>query len=374
MTKNDFKVSNNLKITVIGLGLIGGSLIKALNERANISNIIAVNRSKGPLESAIKDGFISHGFTELNDQVYNSDIIFICTPIKPTLEYLKTLSGKVKPSCIVTDVCSTKSEIIDFVNKMDNPPLFIGGHPMTGAEKTGYSSGFSHLFENAYYILSKSKTTTEESLELLKNLLEIIGALPIEIDASEHDKITAVISHVPHIIAASLVNLVREQDSDKGTMQMLAAGGFKDITRIASSSSELWEGITISNKKQIVQALSKFMELLKNFSDYTENNDSQKMLTFFESAKNYRDSFSSNAKSLIALSGELIVDVKDEPGIIGDIATLLGKSSINVNNINVSKSREYEQGCLTVTLADSADINSAYDLLTKKGYKVYMNS
>lgn len=374
MLNNNYKVNDDFKVTVIGLGLIGGSLIKALYERAGIKNIIAVNRSEAPLSLALKDGFVNSSYTEINEQIYNSDIIFICTPVKPTLEYIKALSGKVKPECIVTDVCSTKTEILDFVNGLDNPPLFIGGHPMTGTEKTGYSESFPHLFENAYYILSKSKTTTSESLDLLTNILKTIGAIPVEMDSVEHDKITAVISHVPHIIAASLVNLVNEQDSDKGTMQMLAAGGFKDITRIASSGSELWESITMSNKTQIVKVLSKYVKSLEQFSNYVENNDSEKILNFFKSAKILRDSFSSNTKSLISSSPELIVDVMDKPGIIGEIATLLGENSISINNINVSNSREFEQGCLKVTLADSADVASAFDLLSNKGYKAYMNS
>jgi prephenate dehydrogenase len=364
----------NLKVTVIGLGLIGGSLVKALYERVGIRDITAVNRSQSSIDQALKDGFISRGFTDLNEYIFDSDIIFVCTPVKPSLNFISELSGKIKPGCIVTDVCSTKTEIIDFVNKMDSPPLFIGGHPMAGTEKAGYKEGFSHLFENAYYILSKSSTTTDESLETMISLLKEIGAIPIILDADEHDKITAAISHTPHIIAASLVNLVHNQDPTGNIMQTLAAGGFKDITRIASSSPEIWENITLSNKTQIVEAISKYIKLLEKFTGYIKNNDSENILKFFDSARVYRNSFSQSAKGLISPSCDLIVDVMDKPGIIGEMATLLGKNGINIKNINVSNSREFEQGVLKVTLADFESVKIAFDLLSDKGYKVYMNA
>jgi len=373
MDNSDFKTTSNLKVTVIGLGLIGGSLIKALYERVGIRDITAVNRSMPPIEQALKDGFISRGFTECNEHVFNSDIIFICTPVKPTLAFIDELSGKVKPDCIVTDVCSTKTEIIDHINKMVSPPVFIGGHPMAGTEKTGYKEGFSHLFENAYYILSKSNTTTNSALETMLLILNLIGAIPIILDAGEHDKITAAISHAPHIIAASLVNLVREQDSSDGIMQMLAAGGFKDITRIASSSPEMWENITLSNKTQIIDAITKYIDLLQEFTKYVANNDSEKILKFLDDARKYRDSFSVSNKGLISPSCDLIIDVMDKPGIIGEITTLLGENNINIKNINVSNSREFEQGCLKVTLTDFESVKIAFDILANKDYKVYMN-
>ena len=215
----------------------------------------------------MKDGTISRGFSELNEYVYDSDIIFICTPVKLAIEFIKALGGKVKKNCIITDVGSTKGEIIEYIDKMIDPPLFIGGHPMAGTEKTGYSSSFSHLFENAFYILSPAKCTTEEALNTMVNLVKAIGAMPVVIDADEHDKATASISHVPHIIAAALVNLVEKLDSRDGQMHMLAAGGFKDITRIASSSPEMWENIILSNKYRIIEVLEYFTDSLEEFKE-----------------------------------------------------------------------------------------------------------
>lgn len=359
------------KIVVIGLGLIGGSLARALRERLGVADITAINRSTGGIEQALKEGSISRGFTELNEYVWNADIIFICTPVKRTMEYIEAIAKKVRPDCIITDVGSTKAEIVDYVNAMQEPPLFIGGHPMAGTEKTGYSASFTHLFENAYYVLSPTRTTTAAAIDCMTEIVKGIGGIPVQLDAYEHDKITGSISHVPHVIAAALVNMVRETDTPDGKMQMLAAGGFRDVTRIASSSPEMWENITLSNRQQIKGILESYVELLDKFKTYIENNDSKSIYSFFECAKSYRDSFPARKKGLITPLCDIVVDVVDKPGIIGEIATILANKSINIKNINVSNSRELEQGCLRITLPDAESMDAAFDLLVDGGYKVY---
>jgi len=364
----------NKKVTIIGLGLIGGSLAKALRERAKISDITAISRSIEPINEALSDGTISRGFTEVNEYVWNSDIIFICTPVRHTFRYIDAIAKSIKPQCVVTDVSSTKSEIINYINKMPQPPCFIGGHPMSGIEKAGYSSSFGHLFENAYYILTPSKSTTEAAQTCMIDIIKTIGGIPVTLDAFEHDRITGGISHVPHIIASALVNMVKELDSPDGKMQMLAAGGFKDITRIASSSPEIWESIIQSNKQPIQDIVDVFINILNNFKDYVRNDDTKSIYSFLESARDFRNSFSSNRKGLISPDYEIMVDVVDKPGIIGEIATILGSNSINIKNINVSNSREFEQGCLKITLSDFKSVNIAFDLLCNKSYKVYKSN
>lgn len=369
---NDFKsIISNKKIAIIGLGLIGGSLARALRERLDVTNIVAVNRNPESLEQALKDKVISLGFTDLSPQIMDSDIIFICTPVKRALEYINALAGKVKPRCIITDVGSTKSEMISYINSMSDAPCFIGGHPMAGAEKTGYLASFSHLFENAYYILTPCKTTSDSVIEFMTQLVKGIGAIPITLDADQHDIITGSISHVPHIIASALVNMVNDLDTPDGKMRTLAAGGFKDITRIASSSPEMWENIVLSNKQHVANILETYIGILNRYKDYIEAEDSNSVLDFFNKSKQFRDTFSNAKKGLIHPSYEIIVDVVDKPGIIGEIATILGANEINIKNINVSNSREYEQGCLRITLSDSESVKRSYNLLSDKGYKVF---
>jgi prephenate dehydrogenase len=374
---NNFEIK---KITIIGLGLIGGSLARALHERTGVRDITAINREMDSIELAIKDGVISRGFREINQIVYDSDIIFICTPVKHSIQYINQIYGKVNNDCIITDVGSTKAELIEYVNSLENPPCFIGGHPMAGSEKTGYGASFPHLFENAYYILTPSNSSSDSHIRVMSELVKSIGGIPVVLDAEEHDRITGSISHVPHVIASALVNMVKHTDSTDGKMQMLAAGGFKDITRIASSSPEMWESIILSNQKEVELILNNLIGILGEFKQYIKNNDCKNINEFFKSAKDYRDTFTTGMGIKKPLNGlilpihEIIVDVVDKPGIIGEIATILGNSDINIKNINVSNSREFEQGCLKITLPDSESVNAAFDLLCSKGYKTFKSN
>jgi prephenate dehydrogenase len=361
------------KITIIGLGLIGGSLARAFNEKLGIRDITAINRSREAIDLAIRDGSIKRGFNEINEYVWQSDIVFICTPVKRAIEFINVLAGKVKPGCIITDVGSTKGEIVEYINSMENPPCFIGGHPMAGTEKTGYASGFAHLFENAYYVLTPGKYTPNALVDSMIEIVKGIGAIPVVMNAGEHDRITGGISHLPHVVASALVNMVKELDGPDGKMQMLAAGGFRDITRIASSSPEMWENIVLSNKMQVEMLLDYFSGVLQKFRNCLESDDSSAITEFFGEAKRFRDSISSKVKGSVDPSYELIADIVDKPGIIGEIATILGRNNINIKNINVTNNREFEQGCLKITLPDMESVNIAFDLLIDTGYKVYKN-
>jgi len=360
---------SNKKITIVGLGLIGGSLAKALYEKAGIRNILAVDRNRDYINKALKDGIIREGYDSFDQNIWNSDIIFVCTPVKQAIDHIGKIAENVGPDTIVTDVGSTKGEILEYVNSLKSPPCFIGGHPMAGSEKAGYFASSSHLFENAYYILCPSRTCSTRALELMKSITESIGALPLVLDHKQHDQIAGCVSHVPHVVAAALVNLVKTMEHGSNYMQMLAAGGFKDITRIASSNPEIWENITLSNKEQIKSILDVYVNLIKEFERFIENSDSQSIYKFFESAKLYRDTFPTGKVGLITPVFEILVDVEDKPGIIGEVATILGSKGINIKNINVSNSREFEQGCLRITLPDEASANMAVSLLSEKGYR-----
>lgn len=359
------------RITIIGLGLIGGSLAKALREKAGFSDIIAVDTDKNAVEAAMKEGVISEGKEAPDYSVYTSDVIFICTPVKWIPGYIAMLAPHVKEDCIITDVGSTKDEIIKSVNKMADPPCFIGGHPMAGTEISGYSGSYAHMFENAYYVLSPSRTTTHESLGAILDIVRQIGAIPIIMDSKEHDTAVGGVSHLPHIVAAALVNLVKELDKNNGVMKTLAAGGFRDITRIASSSPYLWENIVSSNKSYILKLIAMFEDMLGNFAADLNNGNTNEIRSFFTEAGKFRDSISDQAPGLVRPVYRLLVDVQDKPGVIGEIATMLGKHNVNIKNINVTNSREFEQGCLVITLQDKSSTNIAFDLLENTGYKVY---
>jgi prephenate dehydrogenase len=359
------------KISIIGLGLIGGSLARAFRERLGITDITAVDADVRSLQSAIHDNVIRRGCTEPDEGVWNSDVIFLCTPVKTSLAFIDMAVGHAKSDCIITDVCSTKAEVVAYTDSLEKPFAFVGGHPMAGTEKAGYVSSFAHLFENAYYILCPGKNSTRVALETISGLVGGIGAIPLYMNPVEHDRVTGCISHFPHIIASALVNLVRKAETPGAQMQILAAGGFRDITRIASSSPEMWENIVLSNKLQLEGILDTFVGMLETLKKSIQGEDHKEIREFFASAKQYRDLLPEGKKGLIAASHELIVDVVDKPGIIGEIATLLGNHRVNIKNIHVTNSREFEQGCLKITLPDQESVGLALELLSGNGYRVF---
>ncbi len=358
-------------ISIIGLGLIGGSLAKALRQTDQALVLYGVDSCTASLRLAEYDGVINRGFAECCSDIYQSDIIFICTPVKKAVEYIAHLTGRVKADCILTDVASTKGEVCNYIEKLEAAPVFVGGHPMAGTEKSGYINSIAHLFENAYYVLSPTQTSTDGAISTLMSLLKGIGALPIIVSPSQHDLVTGCISHVPHIIASALVTLAKATENDEGLVKLLAAGGFKDITRIASSNPGMWENIVFSNSENVIELLKDCNIIINNIIKLIRDNDNQGVYSFFEEAKLFRDSFSNRATGLIPPSFELLVDVKDEPGIIGSIATLLGSNGINIKNINVSNSREFEQGCLRITLPDQFNTDTAFEILSREAYRVF---
>ena len=231
----------------IGLGLIGGSIARGIKRADPSVKIMAYMRTRSGLEKAKEDGTINIILDGIDEHLSACDIIFLCTPVEYNASYLKKLYPLLKPGAFITDVGSTKTMIHETVTAMGMEEVFIGGHPMAGSEKTGYESSTDHLLENAYYIITPTKKSSADKVERLRQIALRIGALPLVLDYKEHDFSVAAVSHLPHLIASSLVNLVRDNDSADEIMRRIAAGGFKDITRIASSSPVMWEQICMTN-------------------------------------------------------------------------------------------------------------------------------
>ncbi len=217
----------NKTIGFIGLGLIGGSIAKAIRRVHPDTNIIAYNRNKNSLIAGLNDGTLNQTVDSINSSFSDCDMVFLCAPVSVNIACLEKLKTIIKPDCILTDVGSVKTSIHHAVEALNMEANFIGGHPMAGSEKSGYIHANDRLLENAYYILTPSRATQQRQLETMIELVKSIVSIPIVLDYEEHDRVTAAISDLPHIIAYSLVNLVKTSDNPEGMMRLLAAGGFK---------------------------------------------------------------------------------------------------------------------------------------------------
>lgn len=274
----------------IGLGLIGGSIARAIRAAHPETTIQVYTRRKNPdLEQGVEEGIIDYLLYDIDDHFSHCDIVFLCAPVLNNISFLNRLKPLIKDSCIITDVGSVKGNIHKEARRLDLEKNFIGGHPMAGSEKTGFASSSADLLKDSYYLLTPTPVTTEENLDRLTTLLACTHSHCVVLDARYHDDVTAAISHVPHIIAAALVNLVRTSDDQKETMKTFAAGGFKDITRIASSSPDMWESICLSNQESIDHFLGTYIETLEEFRSHITEGDKNYIHSFFQKAGEYRN-------------------------------------------------------------------------------------
>lgn len=355
----------------IGLGLIGGSIARAIREKLPASVIIAYDINEASLHAALSDGVIDRGAACIDEQFGHCDYLFLCAPVQKNDDNLKLIKNILSPDCLLTDVGSVKTGIHEAIRVAGLEGQFIGGHPMAGSERVGYVNSKAILLENAYYILTPSETVPEAKLAAYRELVQTLGAIPLVLDCHEHDYITAAISHLPHVVAAALVNLVRDSDSADGIMKMVAAGGFKDITRIASSSAQMWQQICLTNTANISALLDDYIQALCAIRDDLNSRDAKALYDFFDSARIYRDSFIGTSSGPIKCAYNLTVDIMDQPGALAAIVAILAQNQISIKNIGISHNRESENGVLKVEFYEETSIEKAAKLLAAKGYAVY---
>lgn len=365
-----------MNIGIVGLGLLGGSLAKAF-KKANATNsyIIAADTCLDTLQRAKKEEVIDHCASGIDASFSSCAVVFICTPVAHIPGIVKQLIRYVPKDCIITDVGSTKYDIVQKVEHIleenNSSAYFVGGHPMAGSEDSGYRYSKAHLFENAYYIITPYANTPDFIVFIIKKLVERIGAIPLIISPSYHDFATASISHVPHILAAGLVHLIKDSDGEKNLLHTLAAGGFKDITRIASSNPGLWRDICVSNKDQILKMLNRYIDILEEAKDAIENNENEWVYKFFSDAKSYRDTFPTHSPGLLAENYVLFVDIQDNPGMIARIASLLSDNGINIKNIGIVNHREFHGGVLQIILEKKSHMIESMRILTSNNYRAF---
>ncbi len=359
------------KIGFIGLGLIGGSIAKAIRQYYPDYEIVAFDKNKETLALAVQESVIDTAAAAIDGNFQDASYIFLCAPVAYNTAYLKQLREFIHEGCILTDVGSVKQNIHREVSALHLEEHFIGGHPMAGSEKTGFSNSKAMLIENAYYVLTPSAGVSAEKIARYENFIKNLHAIPIVLDYRQHDYVTGTISHLPHIIASSLVNYVKRTDTDEELMKNLAAGGFKDITRIASSSPVMWQHICLANRENISKILGGYIESLKDFKKQIDAGDDSGIYDNFNSSRNYRNSIPNTLAGPIKKAYAVYCDIIDEAGGIAAIATILAAGGLSLKNIGIVNNREFEEGVLRMEFYDEASSKKASELVQKFRYIVY---
>lgn len=354
----------------IGFGLIGGSIAKGLKRSRPDIRIMAYMRTRSKLEEAKRDGIVDIILDDIGSELSLCDMIFLCTPVEYNASYLQSVKPYLKPDAILTDVGSTKANIHKEAARLGLESFFVGGHPMAGSEKTGYENSTDHLLENAYYIITPSEKSSPEQVERVRLMALEIGAIPLILNYEEHDRVVAAVSHLPHLIASSLVNLVKSSDNQEQVMKQVAAGGFKDITRIASASPEMWEQICTANREPIASMLEQYIGSLSEILEQVKSSNGPFIHQIFETSRDYRNSISDRKKGPIEPDYSFSVDIVDEAGAISTLSVILAAKGISIKNIGINNNRELGEGALRITFYDEEAMDAARTQLTKYHYEL----
>ncbi|SER13165.1 prephenate dehydrogenase [Gracilibacillus ureilyticus] len=357
-------------VLIAGLGLIGGSLALNIKEIENV-HIIGYDANKSTLDYSMMNGIVDETYEDFSQAVRRADICILAAPVSITVDLIYQLDQiDLEKELLVSDVGSVKSQIMKAAEDLTSDKItFIGGHPMAGSHKRGIQAAKAHLFENAIYVLSPTKKSTSAQLEKLKALLSPTKCKFLVLDSEEHDEMTSVISHFPHLIASSLVHQARNWQTKHPYIPKLAAGGFRDITRIASSNPLMWRDIFFQNKEKMSHLLSDWIEEMQQLKTMIDTGEKQQIQLYLEQAKDYRDGLDSKKKGAMLSYYDVYVDIFDQPGALLKVVEILAEHDISINNIEILEIREGITGVLRLSFQNKNDQQLSHAILKKNKYE-----
>jgi prephenate dehydrogenase len=355
------------RITIIGMGLIGGSLALALKKSGYSGKIIGCDSSMETLRYAMAMGVVDEFYQESKDAVTNTDLVILAVPVGYYGQLFQKIAPYLPQNVVITDVGSVKGHVKIIVDRyLPKHIQFLGGHPMAGSEKGGIKAATPFLFENAYYFLTPNDRTEQVTIERLGNLVKSIGAYPVVVEAHEHDKIVAQISHVPHLAAVLVANLLDKRNST--SYIPFVGGGFRDTTRIAAGNPEMWKDIFFYNKDALVEGIESLEGMLQDFKRKLLNAEGEAILGELEKAKKIRDSIPHTGRDYIPPIYDLIIDVEDRPGVLKELTQVIGDHDINIKEIEILHAREGELGAVRIGFASKGDQDKALSVLEIGGF------
>lgn len=283
-------MSLSKKMAVIGVGLIGGSLARALRQQGEVGEIVGIGRTEPNLQRAVELGVVDRYCLDPCQGVQGADLVFLSTPVCSIAAVLEKIAPCLAPGCVVTDGGSVKESVVAACEPlMPAGTFFVGGHPIAGTEKSGVDASFTSLFAGKRCIVTPTAHTDEPALRKVLRMWELAGSDVIQMDAHKHDRIVAAISHLPHMVAYSLVNAVDGYDRFDENILKYSAGGFRDFTRIASSDPAMWRDISLMNGPAIMEMMDFFTEYFGRLRTLIESGDSAGLQKFFTESKKSRD-------------------------------------------------------------------------------------
>lgn len=353
-------------VAIVGVGLIGGSLALGLRRSGLTRRVIGVS-SPATVEQALQMRVIDDGggYAQLTKLIADAGVVFLCTPIHSILDLIPQALESARAGSVITDVGSTKGLIVQRAREHACAGVtFIGGHPMAGSEESGINAADPFLFQNAMYALTPDPSVDSGIVRSFGDGLAKLGARVIQLDPQVHDRVAAAVSHLPQLISLALVELAGARNAEDAAHLMMAAGGFRDMTRIASSPFGMWRDILTTNDAEIRRALNEFRQCL----DAIEN-DLCDTEAHFESANRTRAMIPRDAKGFLSPLHDVLVRVEDRPGVLAHITSALSGAGINIKDIDLLKVREGEGGTFRMGFADGETAERAISQLQEAGFE-----
>lgn len=364
-------------VAIIGVGLIGGSIAAALKRLPDAPTVVGIDVDAVSLKHALEAGVIDEG--SLADGLGTAawlgadgaDLVVIATPARFSAEWLRRI-GACGFSGVVTDVASTKAGVLAAVAQtLPDPSRFVGGHPMAGSERSGVAAARADLFEGAYWLLTPTHDTDPDVYSAMHSLISALGARVISVDAEAHDEAVAIVSHVPHVAAAALVDLAAAHAGERGELMRLAAGGFKDTTRIAAGSADLWTGICLDNARAITDGIEELRGRLGAFEELLRRRDADGIRDWLSRAAEIRSSLPAQWVPATARLTQLAVRMLDRSGVVAEITGAVSRSGGNIEGIDIDHQSE-DSAVLVLVLTDEGDFDALLADLTQRGYEPRM--
>lgn len=358
---------------LVGVGLMGASLALSLRESGAVKRLVGVDRAD-QVTAVRSAGVVDEvrPLEELSEAVKGADLVVLAAPVRNIIEQLEQIAPHLAPGTVVTDVGSTKVRICAAADLLPKGVHFIGGHPVAGSERRGAAAADPLLFHDAAWLLCPTEAVPEEATSKLRRVIESLGAHPLGISAERHDRLAAAVSHVPHLVAAALSNSVGRLGLEDDLAPRMAAGGFRSVTRTASSPFEVWGDILATNRGPIRERLAAFRDALDRIDEALEEETPLKLE--LDEAARHRTNVPRGLPGVHRAEGELIVRVVDEPGALAAVATALAREQLNIQDLEILKVRQFEDGVLRVAFENQKETTRAAEVLRRAGHDVRMRT
>ncbi|HEY8217061.1 MAG TPA: prephenate dehydrogenase/arogenate dehydrogenase family protein [Acidimicrobiia bacterium] len=349
---------------VVGTGLVGGSVGLALR-RAGYE-VRGFDRDRARAQQALAVGALDDAVEHIDDAARDADVVVVAVPVGDVAEAVGAALDA--GALAVTDVGSVKGPVVATVEaaRPDLAGRYVGGHPMAGSELDGLDGASADLFTGATWVLTPTERTDPDAFARVRQLVRALGAEAFAVSPEEHDALVAVVSHVPQLAATTLMDVAAARGADHALLLRLAAGGFRDMTRIAAGHPGIWPDICVANRDAIVAALDQYVAALGDVRSMVVDSDRDRLLEVLERARAARRSLPTGIPADIELA-EIHVPIPDRPGSLADITTLAGAMGVNIADIEIAHSVEATGGVLVLLLA-ATDADAFVAALAERGY------